>query len=86
MELWISPCLTTPLVPPSGNLSDRTWLTFLSGSEKRDKAISDGWKDDANGILVFVRLSPSFHGLSLTNQLKDRSFLGDCRGVYHRKL
>ncbi|KAH9074298.1 hypothetical protein EDB83DRAFT_1953023 [Lactarius deliciosus] len=43
-------------VPPSGDPSDKTWLMYLSESEKYDKAISDGWKDDANGVLVFTGL------------------------------
>ncbi len=68
IDLWIAPCLTTPLVPPSGDPSDKTWSMYLSESEKHDKAISDGWKDDANGVLVFVRISPSFYDLSLMNK------------------
>ncbi|KAH9018712.1 hypothetical protein EDB85DRAFT_600317, partial [Lactarius pseudohatsudake] len=46
----------TAEVPPSGDPSDKTWLMYLSESEKYDKAISDGWKDDANGVLVFTGL------------------------------
>ncbi|KAI9438708.1 hypothetical protein H4582DRAFT_1814466, partial [Lactarius indigo] len=53
---WIAPCLTTLLVPPSGDPTDKTWSMYLSESEKYDMAISDGWKDDANGILVFTGL------------------------------
>jgi hypothetical protein len=46
------------------------WLMYLSESEKHDKDISDAWKDDANGVLVFVRISPSMiYGLSLMNTL-----------------
>ncbi|KAH9054827.1 hypothetical protein EDB87DRAFT_1644891 [Lactarius vividus] len=43
-------------VPPSGDPSDRTWLMYLSESEKYDEAMSDGWKEDANGVLVFTGL------------------------------
>ncbi|KAI9456353.1 hypothetical protein BJY52DRAFT_560492 [Lactarius psammicola] len=43
-------------VPPSGDPSDKLWLMYLSESEKHDRAISDGWKDDANGVLVFTGL------------------------------
>ncbi|KAI9438714.1 hypothetical protein H4582DRAFT_1814049, partial [Lactarius indigo] len=32
------------------------WSMYLSESEKHDKAISDGWKDDANGVLVSTGL------------------------------
>jgi hypothetical protein len=63
------PCLTTLSVPPSGDPSDKMWLMYLSESEKHDKDISDAWKDDANGVLVFVRISPSIYDPSLTNTL-----------------
>lgn len=45
------------------------WLMYLSESEKHDKDISDAWKDDANGVLVFVRISPPVYDPSLTNIL-----------------
>ncbi|KAH9172720.1 hypothetical protein EDB89DRAFT_856612 [Lactarius sanguifluus] len=38
-------------IPP-----DKMWSIYLSESEKHDKDISDGWKDDANGVLVFTGL------------------------------
>ena len=41
------------------------WLMYLSESEKHAKDISDAWKDDANGVLVFVRVSPSIVDLFL---------------------
>jgi hypothetical protein len=63
------PYLTTLSVPPSGDPSDKMWLMYLFESEKHDKDISDAWKDDANGVLVFVRISPSIYGPSLTNTL-----------------
>ncbi|KAH8982898.1 hypothetical protein EDB92DRAFT_1620088 [Lactarius akahatsu] len=44
------------LVPPSSDPSDKMWSIYLSESEKHDKIISDGWKDDANGVLVFTGL------------------------------
>ncbi|KAH9054832.1 hypothetical protein EDB87DRAFT_1568024, partial [Lactarius vividus] len=47
------------LSPPPSDPSDKMWSIYLSESEKHDKVISDGWKDDANGVLVFVRISPS---------------------------
>lgn len=40
------------------------WLMYLSESEKHDQAMSDGWKEDANGVLVFVRTSPLNYGLT----------------------
>ena len=65
INLWAVPCLTTLSVPPSGDPSDKMWLMYLSESEKHAKDISDAWKDDANGVLVFVRVSPSIVGLFL---------------------
>ena len=62
-------CLTTLSVPPSGDSSDKMWLMYLSESEKHAKDISDAWKDDANGVLVFVRVSPLIVDLFLTNEL-----------------
>ncbi|KAF8269479.1 hypothetical protein EI94DRAFT_1799154 [Lactarius quietus] len=43
-------------IPPSGDPSDKMWLMYLSEAEKHDKDISDAWKDDANGVLVFTGL------------------------------
>jgi hypothetical protein len=31
------------------------WSAYLVEAEKHDQRISDGWKDGANGVLIFVR-------------------------------
>jgi hypothetical protein len=58
----------------------------LKNVDDYDKRVTDGWKEDANGVLVFV--SPHLPvPVSVTSTiLGDRSFLGSCRILHHRKL
>ena len=42
-----------------GDPSGRLWMMYLTEAEKEDKEITESWKGDAEGILVFVS-APSF--------------------------
>jgi hypothetical protein len=35
---------------------DKFWSLYLSYADKHDKARTDSWKGDMEGILIFVRL------------------------------
>jgi hypothetical protein len=37
-----------------GDPSGRLWMMYLTEAEKEDKEITESWKGDAEGILVFV--------------------------------
>ncbi|KAI0266156.1 hypothetical protein BC834DRAFT_969661 [Gloeopeniophorella convolvens] len=39
-----------------GNSSEKMWSTYFTESERFDKDAADGWKEDANGVLVFTGL------------------------------
>jgi hypothetical protein len=60
------------------------WNMYLGEVKEDDKRITDAWKEDANGILVFVSLNLL---VSLTVHLidkpKDWSFLRNCWRIYH---
>jgi len=37
-----------------GDPSGRLWMMYLTEAEKEDKEITENWKGDTDGILVFV--------------------------------
>ncbi len=37
-----------------GDSSDGLWSMYLSEAEKEDKEVTENWKGDTDGILVFV--------------------------------
>ena len=41
-----------------GDPSGRLWMMYLIEAEKEDKEITESWKGDAEGILVFVSARP----------------------------
>ena len=58
---------------------------YLDEVKEDDKRISDAWKEDSNGILVFVSpnsLIPPF----ISDELSDWSFLSNCWRLHHRIL
>ena len=64
------------------------WSEYLKTVDDYDKRLTDGWKDDANGVLVFVSLHHLLAPVSITVMIweLDRSFLRNCRILHHRKL
>ena len=38
------------------DLVNEMWSEYLKNVDDYDKRLTDGWKDDANGVLVFVSL------------------------------
>jgi hypothetical protein len=42
-----------------GDSSGRLWMMYLTEAEKEDKEITESWKGDTDGILVFVGAHPS---------------------------
>src|SRR5260370_15732195 len=46
------------LVTVHEDLVNEMWSEYLKNVNDYDKRLTDGWKDDANGVLVFVSLHP----------------------------
>ena len=44
------------LVTVHEDLVNKMWSEYLKNVDDYDKRLTDGWKDDANGVLVFVSL------------------------------
>ena len=44
------------LVIVQEDLVNEMWSEYLKNVDDYDKRLTDGWKDDANGVLVFVSL------------------------------
>ena len=42
-----------------GDSSGRLWMMYLTEADKEDKDITESWKGDTDGILVFVGTLPS---------------------------
>jgi hypothetical protein len=38
------------------DIVEQVWSEYLRSVDDYDKRLTDGWKDDANGVLVFVSL------------------------------
>jgi hypothetical protein len=38
------------------DLVNEMWSEYLKNVDDYDKRLTDGWKDDVNGVLVFVSL------------------------------
>jgi hypothetical protein len=49
---------TIPSVTGREDSAAKMWSAYLVEAERHDQRISDGWKDDANGLLIFVRPNP----------------------------
>jgi uroporphyrinogen-III synthase len=56
---------------------------YLDVVKEEDKRIADAWKEDANGILVFVSPSSVDLLVRLNDKLKDRSFRCNCWCIHH---
>jgi hypothetical protein len=61
------------------------WAEYLKNVDDYDRRLTNGWKDDANGVLVFVS-GPLLVLVHHNNDLVDRSFLRNCGIFHHRKL
>ena len=44
-----------------GDSSDGLWSIYLTEAEKQDTEVTESWKGDTDGILVFVSPSPAHH-------------------------
>jgi hypothetical protein len=63
------------------------WSEYLKNVDDYDKRLTEGWKDDANGVLVFVSLHLLVPvSITVTIWEPDRSFLRNRRILHHRKL
>ena len=58
------------------------WNMYLDEVKEDDKRITDAWKEDANGLLVFVSLN-LLVSIHLNDKLKDRPFLRNCWRIHH---
>ena len=79
------------LVPDEkyGDSSDEFWLMYLTEAEKQDKEVTESWKGDTDGILVFVSLTLHLlciFSLIFKSHVKDWSVLRHRRCLHHRKL
>jgi hypothetical protein len=50
--------LTTPSDPVQEDLTNTMWSTYMKEAIEYDKFMTDGWREDAKGLLVFVSPSP----------------------------
>jgi hypothetical protein len=55
---------------------------YLDEVKEDDKRLTDAWKEDANGLLVFVSLN-LLVSIHLNDKLKDRPFLCNCWRIHH---
>ena len=55
----VTGCILIRVVENYGDSSGRLWMIYLTKAEKEDKEIIEGWKGEADGILVFVSAHPS---------------------------
>ena len=63
------------------------WPEYMKNIDDYDRRLTDGWKDEANGVLVFVSLRLLvLVSITVTIWEPDRSFLRNCRIIHHRKL
>jgi Family of unknown function (DUF6535) len=78
----------TSLTPTTAkqDLGNEIWDMYLDEVKEDDKRIADAWKDDSNGILVFVSpnllMIPLFVSMT-TDKLQDRPFLHNYCFLYH---
>jgi hypothetical protein len=69
------------------DLVNKMWFKYMKNVDDYDKRLTDGWKGDANGVLVFVSLHLLVPvSITVTIWEPDRSFLRNCRIFHHRKL
>lgn len=62
---------------------------YLTEAEKQDKEVTESWKGDTDGILVFVRLTLHLlciFSLIFKSHIKDWTVLRHRRCLHHRKL
>ena len=80
---WFTSLTSITAKQDSGN---EIWDMYLDEVKEDDRRIADGWKEDSNGILVFVSPNPLIIPLIVsmtTDKLQDRSFLRNCWLLYH---
>ena len=68
-----------------GDSSDEIWSMYLNMAKKQDEEVTESWKGDTEGIIVFVSLAPVHTCLSFNPLIKDWSFFGHCRELHYRK-
>ena len=81
------PPLLTQIQPPQKLSVDGSWPIFsqyLEMAKEEDERMTDNWKADADGIIIFVRhyniLYPALHLRQLIDSsFTDRSILSCCR-------
>ena len=70
-----------------GDSSGRLWMMYLTEAEKEDKEITESWKGDTDGILVFVGARPSnFCFTASKAHVEDWSVLLHRRDLHCREL
>ena len=58
---------------------------YLKNVDEYDKRVTDGWKEDAKGVLVFV--SPHLLvRVSITMTISETGLFSATRIIHHRKL
>lgn len=53
--------LQTTLVTAREDSVDKMWSAYMEEAEKHDERVSDAWRDDAEGVLVFVSPNTEIH-------------------------
>ena len=69
-----------------GDPSDGVWSMYLTEAEKQDKDVTENWKGDTDGILVFVSLTLSSVYSPAETDIEDWSVLRHRRHLHYRKL
>ena len=66
-----------------GDSSDGIWSMYLTEAEKQDKDVTESWKGDTEGILVFVSPTPSCEYSSAKTRVEDWSILRHCCNLHY---
>src|SRR6266702_1198393 len=66
-----------------GDSSDGLWSMYLTEAEKQDKDVTESWKGDTEGILVFVSPTPSCAYSPAKTHVEDWSILRNRCGLHY---
>lgn len=70
-----------------GQPSWKVWSLYLGEADKQDKMLTENWKGDTDGILIFVSNSVAGHTRTAPiHSSTDRPFLRHGCRLHHRKL
>ena len=62
------------------------WSGYMEEADEHDTRVSDGWKDGANGVLVFVSPNTPIPKVQKMTSSQDWPFIRHRGHIYHSKL